>query len=292
MRAIQIDRHGGPDVLELREVPDSVLRPGGVLIRTIASSINPVDWKTREWDRGPAFPMTLGWDLAGVVIDSDDPEFRAGDRVVAMSGQLGTGVGVWSDLVCLPGTLIAPAPSRRPLVDSAALPLAGMTAALAMERLNLAPGDRILVIGAVGGTGSLVVQLARHRGAIVDALVSRPAHIAGARDLGAARAFTPTEKLDRGAYDAVFDTASVDPGPALRPGGKYVSITDDPLPPIPNAEKPQVAEDSQVLRRLVRLVDDGTILLRIGAYYSITDIRQAHRRFEAGGLGGKLILLF
>src|SRR3954447_1371793 len=121
MRAVQIDRHGGIDVLTLREVPTPVPAAGEVLVRTIASSINPVDWKTREWDRGPAFPMTLGWDLAGVVVDSDDPEFRPGDRVVAMSGQLATGIGVWSDLVCLPGAIVAPAPIRLPLVDSAAL---------------------------------------------------------------------------------------------------------------------------------------------------------------------------
>lgn len=292
MRAIQIDRHGGPDELQIRDVPDSTMRPGGVLIRTVASSINPVDWKTREWDRGPAFPMTLGWDLAGVVVDSDDPEFGPGDRVVAMSGQLATGVGVWSDLVCLPGGLISPAPTRQSLVDSAALPLAGMTAALAIERLALAPGDRLLVIGAVGGVGSLVLQLARSRGAIVDGLVSRSEHIAGAVDLGAARAFTSTAQLDPAAYSAVFDTASIDPGRALVPGGKYVSITDDPLPPIPNAEKPQVGEDGPVLRRLAGLVDDGALELRIAAYYAIADIRSAHKRFEAGGLGGKLILLF
>lgn len=292
MRAIQIDRHGDPDVLQIRDVPAAVLRPGGVLIRTIASSINPVDWKTREWDRGPAFPMTLGWDLAGIVVESDDPDFGPGDRVVAMSGQLATGIGVWSDLVCLPGTLVAPAPVRLPLADAAALPLAGMTAALAIERLDIMPGSRLLVIGAVGGVGSLVVQLARARGAIVDALVSRPEHLEGAIELGAKQAVAAIEDLDTAAYAAVFDTASVDPGPALVPGGKYVSITDDPLPPIPNAEKPQVYEDGQVLRQLVRLVEDGTLTLRVATYYPIGRIRDAHRRFESGGLGGKLILLF
>lgn len=267
-------------------------RPGGVLIRTVASSINPVDWKTRAWDRGPAFPMTLGWDLAGVVIESDDAEFRPGDRVVAMSGQLATGIGVWSDLVCLPGSIVAPAPVRLPLVDSAALPLAGMTAALVIGRLGLDAHSRLLVIGAVGGVGSLVLQLARSRGVVVDALVSRPAHITAAIELGAARAFSTIDELDRAAYHAVFDTASVDPGPALMPSGKYISITDDPLPPIPNAEKPQVYEDGRVLRDLVRLVDDGTLTYRIAAYYPIARIREASSRFEAGGLGGKLILLF
>src|SRR3954468_17093267 len=93
MRAVQIDRHGGIDVLTLREVPTPVPAAGEVQVRTIASSINPVDWKTRAWDRGPAFPMTLGWDLAGVVAHSTVPRFAPGDRVIAMSGQIATGLG-------------------------------------------------------------------------------------------------------------------------------------------------------------------------------------------------------
>jgi NADPH:quinone reductase-like Zn-dependent oxidoreductase len=72
MRAIQMDRPGGPQVLTVREVDEPVVGPGEVLVRTIASSINPVDWKTRS-QANAAQPMTLGWDLAGVVVPSEVP---------------------------------------------------------------------------------------------------------------------------------------------------------------------------------------------------------------------------
>jgi hypothetical protein len=65
MRAVQIDRHGGPDVLALREVAAPEPAAGEVLIRTAASSLNPVDRKTRAWQVGPPLPATLGWDISG-----------------------------------------------------------------------------------------------------------------------------------------------------------------------------------------------------------------------------------
>ncbi|WP_433346021.1 alcohol dehydrogenase catalytic domain-containing protein [Microtetraspora malaysiensis] len=83
MRGIQIDRHGGPEVLTIREVPEPVPEAGEVLIRSTASSLNPVDWKTRTWDIGPELPATLGWDLAGVVIAGGGTAFRPGDHVIA-----------------------------------------------------------------------------------------------------------------------------------------------------------------------------------------------------------------
>jgi NADPH:quinone reductase-like Zn-dependent oxidoreductase len=292
MRAVQIDSHGGPEVLQLREVKDAIALPRHVLVRTVASSINPVDWKTRAWDRGSGFPMTLGWDLAGVVVESDDTLFAPGDRVVAMSAQGITGVGAWAELVSLPASLVAHAPIRIGLAQAAALPLAAMTAHIALSGLGVLAGRRLLVTGAAGGVGSVMLQLARAQGATVDALVSRPAHEAGALDLGAERAFHRLDALPASAYDAVFDTASVDPGPALVSGGRYASITDDPLPAIPGAESPEVYEDGAVLREMVGLVDAGSLTVRVAEYHAIADVRTAHERFEAGGLGGKLVLLF
>jgi hypothetical protein len=80
MRAIQLDRPGGADALTVRDLPVPTRADGEVLIRTIASSINPVDWKTRTMAGADRLPMTLGWDLAGVVLVSDHPGFSTGDR--------------------------------------------------------------------------------------------------------------------------------------------------------------------------------------------------------------------
>ncbi|WP_338060952.1 alcohol dehydrogenase catalytic domain-containing protein, partial [Streptomyces niveiscabiei] len=106
MRAVQIDHHGGPEALTVCEVPDPVPAPGEVLVRTAASSLNPVDWKTRAWDVGPALPATLGWDLSGTVVTAHDAPFEPGDQVVAMSAQIATARGTWSELVALPAHLL------------------------------------------------------------------------------------------------------------------------------------------------------------------------------------------
>jgi NADPH:quinone reductase-like Zn-dependent oxidoreductase len=111
MRAIQLDRPGGPHALTVRDLPVPSRADGEVLIRTIASSINPVDWKTWTMTGADRLPVTLGWDLAGVVLASNHPGFSTGDRVIAMSAQLATGRGSWVDIVWLPAELIAAAPA-------------------------------------------------------------------------------------------------------------------------------------------------------------------------------------
>lgn len=102
MRAVQINRFGTPDVLDVVDAPEPEPGTGDVLVRTVATSINPVDDKTREGAIGegtPPLPMTLGWDLAGIVVDGGSSGMRAGERVIAMSHQLGSGRGpgpIWS----------------------------------------------------------------------------------------------------------------------------------------------------------------------------------------------------
>jgi NADPH:quinone reductase-like Zn-dependent oxidoreductase len=161
VRAVQIDRHGGPEVLTVREVPEPVAGSGEVLVRAVASSLNPVDWKTRAWEVGPALPATLGWDLAGIVVASDFPALTIGERVIAMSAQVATGRGTWYDLVALPAHLVASAPSTVSLAEAAALPLAGLTAVQALAKLRPASGERLLVTGAAGSVGGRLAGMAR-----------------------------------------------------------------------------------------------------------------------------------
>ncbi|WP_432063045.1 NADP-dependent oxidoreductase [Streptomyces sp. S1] len=292
MRAVQIDVHGGPEALVVREVPDPQYGEGQVLVRTVASSLNPVDWKTRARDVGPALPATLGWDLAGVVVAGGSPEFAVGDRVVAMSAQIATGRGTWAELVALPEHLVAPAPKSLSLVEAAALPLAGTTAVQALDKLRLAPGDRLLVTGAAGAVGGLAVQLARQSGVEVDGLVSRPEHVEPVRELGAGTVTDLVTDLPERAYDAVFDTAGVDVTAALVESGGYVSVSDAPLPDVPGAAKSYVQESAEDLAALVELVDAGRLRVRVAAYHPVAEVRAAHERFEAGGLSGKVVLLF
>ncbi|MFJ6743244.1 NADP-dependent oxidoreductase [Streptomyces sp. NPDC091279] len=292
MYAVQIDRHGGPGVLVVREVPAPVPGPGEVLIRTVASSLNPVDWKTRARDIGPELPATLGWDLAGVVVASEHPDHRAGDQVIAMSAQIATGLGTWAEQVVLPARLLAPAPTTVALADAAALPLAGVTALQALELAKVGAGDRVLVTGAVGGVGGIAVQLARRAGATVDGLVSRLEHLGAARELGAVDVWHTPVDLPGRTYTAVLDTVGIDAGAALVEGGRYVSVSDEPLADIPGAAVSYVQENQDHLAHLAALVDSGELRLRVAHRHPFAEVRAAHERFEAGGVLGKVLLTF
>src|SRR5439155_8172765 len=138
------------------EVPAAEPEPGDVVVRVIATSINPVDDKRRAGAIGegtPPLPMTLGWDLAGVVIDAGSSDLRTGDRVVAMSHQLGTGRGTWADVVAVPVGSVAPAPASVSLVEAATLPLVGLTALQTLDWLAVSASERLLIAGAAGAVG-------------------------------------------------------------------------------------------------------------------------------------------
>lgn len=298
MRAIQIDRFGGPEVLKIREVPPPVVQPGGVVVGSVASSINPIDRKLRTRDRNLGFPLTLGWDLAGIIVESTVPEFRPGDRVIAMSHVLNTKVGTWADLVALPLADVAPAPAHTSLIEAASLPLAGLTALQAWEGMALPRGARILVVGAAGAIGAFAVQLAVDAGVAVDGLVSRVEHIDEVEKFGALVVTTKHGELPTGTYDAIFDTvglpqSNVDASRLLKSDGQYVtSASAAELLDVPGARKVLVSRDPAGLRTIVRMVDSGVLRARVAASFPIHEIHAAHQQFEAGGLLGKVVFEF
>ncbi|WP_112266292.1 NADP-dependent oxidoreductase [Lentzea terrae] len=256
------------------DVPEVVAGPGEVLVRTVASSINPVDDKTRQGIFGEV--AELGWDLAGVVVEGAG-EFTPGDRVVAMSNQLASGRGTWAELVTLPADLVAPAPKACSFVEAATLPLAGLTALQTLEWLQLEAGQRLLVAGAAGAVGDLATQLARARGVQVDTLTREN------QDIGRE-------------YDAVFDTYGAFVVDSVRNGGRYASIASQ-AGPVPEragvrTTNIEVREDGEGLRELVKLVDDGVLQVRVDSTFAVRDVQAAHERFRRGGLNGKVTLLF
>ena len=301
MRAVRIDRFGGPDVLSVHDVPEPVAGPGEVLVRVVASSINPVDGKTRADEiRGgvPDLPMILGWDLAGIVVDPGAGPFRVGDRVVGMSAQLAAGRGTWADLVALPRRVLAPAPVAAGLVEAATLPLPGLTASQAVEWLDLSQGQRLLVTGAVGAVGGLAVQLAAHAGVVVDALVSRDSQREAALALGATEVVTDPARLGGGRYRGVLDTVGVRPDHVIEDGGRLASVATE-AGPVPDLSARgiattniQVVEDGARLAAVVGLVDDGVLRLRVDSVHPVHRVREAHERFARGRLDGKVVLAF
>ncbi|MFJ9371133.1 NADP-dependent oxidoreductase [Nocardia sp. NPDC101769] len=301
MRAVRIDRFGGFEVLRTAEVPESAAGAGEVVIRTVATSINPVDDKTRGGEIGgdtPSFPITLGWDLAGIVIDPGASEFPSGERVFAMSHQLDTGRGTWADVVVMPAESVAPAPARISLVEAATLPLAGSTALQTLDWLAVSPGDRLLVTGAAGAVGNIALQVAHARGVHVDALVSRDADVDLAHAHGAKLATTEPAALPHRGYDAVFDTYGAFVTDAVADGGRYASIATQagPLPDMSarsvRSTIHQVRENGALLRELAAHVDEGSLRTRVDAIFGIHEIRRAHERFADKNRRGKVVVTF
>ena len=293
VRALQLDRSGGIDALTLREVPAPTPKPGQILVRTVASTINPLDRKTRRKPHVP-FPITLGCDVGGVVVESDAADFRPGDRVIALTFPLDHGVGAWSDLVALDPQQIAHAPATVSLSDAATIPLAGLTGLQAWDVVDLPPGERVLVTGAAGAIGGYVVQLASHAGMKVDGLVSRSSHVRPVNGLGAGFVTSDPGELPPHAYAAIVDpigapAKGVDVREFVAEGGQYVAVGSDESQ-IPGGREVSVDDDPAGLARLVTLVDDGALELRVAAHYGLHEFRAAHEYFESGGLFGKVVL--
>lgn len=297
MRATQLDQYGDESAVTVRTAATPHPAAGELRIRVAASSINPVDIKIRSGAERPDVPMplTLGWDLAGHVVDTGPglvTALRPGDAVVAMSAMGVTGCGTWADYVCLPADIVTAAPRTISLTVAAGLPLAGLAALDAIDTLNPAPGSTVLVTGATGAVGGLAVQLLRLRDVTVHAAVrDHPARVAAAEALGADTVVTGAPPP--GWYDGVLDTAGTPCPAALRRGGRYVSIVPGTLPELSEtdgtAAMSYVQQDGRRLAHLVDLIDNGRLTLRTAAIYPLAAIAEAMRAFDRPNTG-KIII--
>ncbi|MFI6979137.1 zinc-binding dehydrogenase [Embleya sp. NPDC050154] len=193
---------------------------------------------------------------------------------------------------------VAAAPRSVSLAQAATLPLPGLTALQTLDWLALKSGERLLIAGAAGAVGGLALQIARARGARVDALVSRDAQGAFARAHGADFVTTDRNTLQDRHYDAVFDTFGAFVTEAVADGGRYASIATQ-AGPVPDMSSRsvrttvnQVHEDGTGLDELARLVDDGSLRPRMASVFGLQEIQAAHARFLQGGLAGKIAVVF
>ncbi|MFO8038876.1 MAG: NAD(P)-dependent alcohol dehydrogenase [Sodalinema sp.] len=166
MKAILIDRYGNPDVLEYRDRDLPVAKGDHVLVKIMASSVNPVDWKVRRGDFGLVsgfnFPKALGSDVAGIVeaVGDDVETLQPGDEVFGFISPLEG--GAYAEYLIIPAENLAAKPTRLSFAEAAAVPLAGLTAMQSLLDLGeLRPGLSVLINGASGGVGSLAVQIAK-----------------------------------------------------------------------------------------------------------------------------------
>ncbi|MEU6687565.1 NADP-dependent oxidoreductase [Streptomyces sp. NPDC046832] len=295
MRAVVVNSFGGPEAVEVVET--AVPEPGAreVRLKVSAASLNPVDAGVRSGVFGGAGKrIGLGWDVAGTVdAVGVASSWRVGDEVVALDYGMVKPLGTHAEYVVVDTDAAALAPATVDAVRAATLPLNALTAVQALDRLELAPGESLLVTGAAGAVGGYAVQLAAHRGIAVTGL-AREGDEAFVRSLGAER-FVSGAVTD-GGFDAVLDAAVLGE-PALagvRDGGRYVGV-------IPQAEPAsvrgvrtgavEVSADGARLAELVRLVDEGVLTTRVAETFALEDAAKAHARLDGGGVRGRLVLV-
>ncbi|MER5916991.1 NADP-dependent oxidoreductase [Streptomyces sp. NPDC001982] len=294
MRAVVVTEFGGPEAVEI--VESAVPEPGArqVRIKVAASALNPVDAGVREGVFGGAGKQVgLGWDVAGTV-DAVGPAaaWSVGDQVVALDHGMVKPLGAHAEYVVVDTDAVAKAPVTADAAHAATLPLNALTAVQALDLLELAPGQSLLVTGAAGAVGGYAVQLAAHRGIAVTAL-ARQGDEELVQSLGADRFVAEGEAAG---FDAVLDAAVLGE-PALawvRDGGAYVGVIPQAHPASERGVRTTsvaVAADGARLADLVRLVDEGVLTLRVAETYPLEEAAKAHARLAEGGVRGRLVLV-
>ena len=298
MKAVRFSRFGGPEVLELVDLPDPHPGPGQVRIAVRAAGINPSDWKKRTGLMDQELPQAMGYEAAGVV-DELGPGVTGvapGDRVFGFSAA----EGAQAELAVL--AYYAPVPPSLDFAGAAALPAAIETAARALDQLGVGSGSTLLVNGASGSVGGAAVQLAVARGARVIGTAS-PANHDYLRSLGAepvaygegmagrVRALAP------GGVDLALDVAGSGVLPELIDlaggAGQVITVAD-----FAGAREHGVRfsrGDSgravYVLDEIGALIESGRFSLPVAQTFPLADVAEAHRVSEHGHLRGKLVLV-
>jgi NADPH2:quinone reductase len=321
MKAIQILKNGGPEVLSLVELPDPSPAPGEALIRIEASGVNFIDTYFREGRYPAALPYTLGQEAAGTVVSVGEgvTDFAPGDRV-AWCGVPGT----YATVAVAPVARLIKIPDAVSTEEAAAAILQGMTAHyLLHSTYPVRAGERILIHAGAGGTGLILIQLAKRIGAHAITTVSMDEKAVLAREAGAddviiytredlverVRELTGGERLPV-VYDSVGKATFEQSLQCLQPRGMLVLFggASGAVPPFDLIRlstlgslymtrptlKDYVASREDLEWRaaaVFRLVEDGSLKIRMAHTYPLAEAAQAHRDLEGRKTTGKLLLI-
>jgi NADPH:quinone reductase-like Zn-dependent oxidoreductase len=298
MKAVRFSQFGGPEVLEIVDLPDPHPGPGQVRIAVRAAGVNPSDWKKRKGLMDEELPQTLGYEAAGVVdeLGAGVADVAVGDRVFGFS----TEGAAQAELAVL--SYYAPIPPSLDFPGAAALPAAVETATRALNQLGVENNSTLLINGASGGVGSAAVQLALVRGARVIG-TARPANHEYLRSLGAepvAYGEGLTERVRALAPDGV-DLALDVAGSGVLPelvelaGGAEHVIT---LADFDGAQKYGVrfsgGDTGRALYAIAdigELIESGRFSLPVARTFPLAEVADAHRASEDGHVRGKLVLV-
>lgn len=303
MRVVRCHDYGPPDVLTVDETPRPVPGEGEVLVRVHAAGVNPIDWKLRAGYLKEFMPVqmpyTPGFDVSGTVeaVGPGVTDFTPGQAV------FGRGAGTYAEYAIAPVTALAEKPANITFDQAAAIPIGGVTAWVGLfDAADLQFGQRLLVQGAAGGTGSYAVQLGRWKGAHVIG-TSSSRNLDTVRALGAEEAIdytaTPVEQAVSN-VDVVLDTVGGETmdrsWQLLKPGGILVEVAGMPSEEAAQqhgvrtrgVQAPPVI--SGILRQLAELIESETIRAEVGPVFSLEAAAQAHALSETGHGRGRVVL--
>jgi len=327
MKSMSIMKFGDIDVFEKIILPKPAVIPGHVLIKVMATSVNPLDYKIREGcfpDLVTSFPMTLHGDVAGVIEQVGDgvSSFSVGDEVYGCVGGLLDMGGGLAEYVVADTKLIAHKPETLSLLEAAALPLVALTAWEGLiTQANVQKGQTVLIYGGTGGVGHIAIQLAKYLGATVCSTSSSSEKRDISKQLGADFTINykdsdvkswVAEHTNNAGFDVVFDTVGGDNLPAAFDAaslfGKVITILAagnyDLTPaflkgltihtimqPLPLLTGIRRAHYGDILAKLAALIDNGFIRPLIDKkQFTIDDAGAAHTHLKNGNALGKVVL--
>ena len=302
MKAIEIHSFGGPEVLQLEDIPVPQIAADEALVRVYASGVNPVDYKLRAGAAERPLPFIPGWDLSGVIEETgaDVHDFKKGDAVYTRPDVKRD--GTYAEYVAVKASELAYKPTSVDHVTAAAIPLAGLTAWQCLfEYGQLEAGQKVLIHAASGGVGTFAVQFAKWKGAYVIATASESNHDF-LKQLGADEVVdyqTPGYENTISSVNLVLDTIGGDTQKRsltfIMPGGILVTT----LKP----ENKDLFEEKGVrlismytqtkpkdLNAIAKLVDEGIVRTVIAKVLPLEQAAKAQEMVEGHHVRGKIVL--
>jgi NADPH:quinone reductase-like Zn-dependent oxidoreductase len=306
MKALRIHNYGNASEMKVEEIEKPSISPNEVLVKVYASAINPLDWKIRNGDLKSLisvnFPLTLGWDFSGVVVErgKEVSEFNLGDKVYSRPEVSKN--GSHAEYVAIKSEELALMPVNITFREAATLPIAGITAYQALyDMAGVKPNQKVLIHAGAGSLGCIAIQLAKIKGAYVITTASQKNH-SFVTSLGADQVIDyQNEKFEDvlNELDVVLDTiggkVQVDSYKVLKKGGVLIAVN---TPADQNTAKQydvkaeflSIKPNKTILEQIKGLVESKQLKPVIGYEYSFDQILEAFELSETGKAKGKIII--
>lgn len=312
MQAMAHKTFGGPDVLEVVELPLPVPAEGEVVVRVVAATVNPTDTMMRAGKQAAAMteltpPYIPGMEFSGYVhsVGNNESHLSIGQRVMGIVNPRRPQGGALQQYVCVPAVSLIPIADDVDLIDAATVPMNGLTAQMTIEAVNLAPGDTLLVTGGAGAVGGYVIPLAKAAGLIVIA-DGKNEDTNLLKELGADEVLPRGDALSAALGEShpdgvagLIDTALIgdEISKHVRDGGTTVALRGTHTINDARLNNVAVSVGSQMtnaaaLTSLGQSFDKGVLTTRVAHRLPMTEAAQAHKLVEQGGLRGRVVLIF